>query len=526
MKGRLTSTREKDPTLSPGFAYMVTNDGYLEHLAKYVDQDEITNNKRAKGLHALGIGLVSCSRHELFHANGTGDLQKGEKYANMDYLWFSSVMGIVLLSIIASYDITCQWFCNFWERMKALPDEMHLPESVKVQFKVPKFHLPPHIKKCHAPFSFNFTKWVGRTDGEGVERNWSWLNMIARSVSVMGPGSWEDTIDDFCGYANWRENGINGGNSRVSGNSLLRKMVLAILKAMLHDRAFHTFTDAPTMEEVWLQIAEEEHARAEKGDSRTNKPASFILAGLAIEEEQQKVHLEAKRRGRTSTQAADLQRKRTLLLGMVKCLRNEQAHFMPGLAALLGTEPPVESSRRPEEMQLHLPSSFAKEVRERICMADLPAEEERLRVAQAHEALHDLRRHLHIRTLAHQFKRRHTAGQGAYTKSQALQSGIEERIKGAAAWYGTAREALVQLRGLGDWEAVLQVLQKKDIRGMNKRTLNDEEKEEERKARIQAGLPPDEEEVDEFGDVVEPTVLFNLEMGEAHRHFAKFLGNP
>jgi hypothetical protein len=202
---------------------------------------------------------------------------------------------------------------------------------------------------------------------------------------------------------------------------------------------------------------------------------------------------------------------------MVKRLRDEQAHFMPGLAALLGTEPPVESSRRPEEMQLHLPSSFAKEVRERICVADLPAEEERLRVAQAHEALRDLRRHLRIRTLAHQFKRRHTAGQGAYTKSQALQSGIEERIKGAAARYGTAREALVQLRGPGDWEAVLQVLQKKDIRGMNERTLNDEEKEEERKARIQAGLPPDEEEVDEFGDVVEPTVLFNLETGEGTR---------
>ncbi|KAJ7800945.1 hypothetical protein B0H14DRAFT_3092515 [Mycena olivaceomarginata] len=99
-------------------------------------------------------------------------------------------MGITLLSIIASYDIACQWFCNLFERMKALPKEMHLPAGVRVQFKVPKFHLPPH---------------VGRTDGEGVERNWSWLNMIVRSVSVMGPGAREDTIDDFCGYANWRK---------------------------------------------------------------------------------------------------------------------------------------------------------------------------------------------------------------------------------------------------------------------------------------------------------------------------------
>ncbi|KAJ7173842.1 hypothetical protein C8R46DRAFT_1161559 [Mycena filopes] len=124
MKGRDTSTRKDDPTLGPGFAYVVAHDAYLKHLSKYIEEDEIShcvafaalwraNNKRAKGLRATGIGSVSCSRHELFRANGTGDLQKGERYSNMDYLFFSSVMGITLLSIVASYDIACQWFRNF-----------------------------------------------------------------------------------------------------------------------------------------------------------------------------------------------------------------------------------------------------------------------------------------------------------------------------------------------------------------------------------------------------------------------------
>ncbi|KAJ7263265.1 hypothetical protein B0H12DRAFT_1231081 [Mycena haematopus] len=142
MKGRNTSTREKDPTLGPGFAYMVAHDEYLEHISKYVEEDKIShcvafaalwqpNNKRAKGLRTMGIGSVSCSRHELFRANGTGDLQKGERYCNMDYLWFSSVMAITLLSIIASYDIACQWFRKFWERMENLPKEMHLPAGVR-----------------------------------------------------------------------------------------------------------------------------------------------------------------------------------------------------------------------------------------------------------------------------------------------------------------------------------------------------------------------------------------------------------
>ncbi|KAF7342715.1 hypothetical protein MSAN_02029400 [Mycena sanguinolenta] len=32
-----------------------------------------------------------------------------------------------------------------------------------------------------------------------------------------------------------------------------------------------------------------------------------------------------------------------------------------------------------------------------------------------------------------------------------------------------------------------------------------------------AGIPLDEDEVDEFGKLVEPTVLFNLETGEGNR---------
>ncbi|KAJ7181651.1 hypothetical protein C8R43DRAFT_869903 [Mycena crocata] len=561
MKGRATSTRSRDPTLGPGYAYMVAHDKYLTHLAKYVKEDEIShcvafaalwraNNKRSKGLRATGIGSVSCSRHEVFRPNGMGDLQKGERYCNMDYIFFSSILGLTLLSLIASYDIACQWCRNFKTRMKAMPEHMQLPDSVKVQFKVPKFHLPPHVKKCHGPFSFNYTKWVGRTDGEGVERNWSWLNMIARSVSVMGPGSREDTIDDFCGYANWRKT-VGLGESG-SGNSLLRKMVLAIPKAMLHNRAFHAFTeglkeghleelmnweqsvraweqdhtkacpyDYPeeddfTLEEIRLQIAEEEHERAEKGAAATNNPGAFIMAAMEIESQQEVVRLEAKRRNRTTIQATELQRKRTLLLGMIKRLHDSQSTFMPGLAKRLEGEKP-QKSRRPEDTILYLPSFFPQAEAEALCIEGLPAEESRLRQAQAVTALRDLRRHLRIRTVAWNFKRKHSAGQAAYTKSQALQSSIEVHIKGAATQYGTARSALLQLRGPGEWENIFQVLKKTDVRGMNERTLNREEEEEERRARIVQGLPPDGEELDEFGDVVVPTVLFQLEMGEGKR---------
>ncbi|KAG6827351.1 hypothetical protein H0H92_012149 [Tricholoma furcatifolium] len=76
---------EKDPSLGPGYAYFLASDKYLTHLANYINEDEIShcvsfaamwaaNKKKSKGLHATGIGSVSCARHQLFQRMGTGDL--------------------------------------------------------------------------------------------------------------------------------------------------------------------------------------------------------------------------------------------------------------------------------------------------------------------------------------------------------------------------------------------------------------------------------------------------------------------
>ncbi|KAF8145014.1 hypothetical protein K438DRAFT_1630834, partial [Mycena galopus ATCC 62051] len=147
LKGRAQSTREKDPTLGPGWAYMVENTAYLKYLSEHIQEDEINhcvsfaalwsaNNKRTKGLRASGVGSVSCSCHEMFRPLGMGDLQRGERYPNMDYLWLSSAIGIILLTIIASYNIACQWSRNFWRRVKLMPDHLQLPPWVDVIFKV------------------------------------------------------------------------------------------------------------------------------------------------------------------------------------------------------------------------------------------------------------------------------------------------------------------------------------------------------------------------------------------------------
>jgi hypothetical protein len=104
-----------------------------------------------------------------------------------------------------------------------------------------------------------------------------------------------------------------------------------------------------------------------------------------------------------------------------------------------------------------------------------------------------------------------------YTKSRSLLDSIEDGIRDGSSRYRVARAALLGLRGAGDWERVLQVLRKEYIRGMNERLMNEEEKEDNRKARVLAGFDGQEEEVDEYGEPADLTVLFNLETGEGKR---------
>jgi hypothetical protein len=87
------SSEEADPILGDGmgfFARREGEDGYKAHIAKHVNEREISscsgfqamflaNTKQVKGLRTSGIGRVTCSRHNMWRANGMGDLQVGER---------------------------------------------------------------------------------------------------------------------------------------------------------------------------------------------------------------------------------------------------------------------------------------------------------------------------------------------------------------------------------------------------------------------------------------------------------------
>ncbi|KAF8215390.1 hypothetical protein K438DRAFT_1955372 [Mycena galopus ATCC 62051] len=366
----------------------------------------------------------------------------------------------------------------------------------------------------------------------------------------MGPGAREDTIDDLCGFSNWKK-------TVDLGNSLLRKMVLAIPQAMIHTRAFKSFTDglregheedlskwermvreweadkdhevalnpydyeeteATTMADVLARIATEEHARVVRdgASALSVKLGPFLIEGIQIQQKQAALQLEAKRVNRTTIQATTLQRARTLLLAKIKALHDIQDIYMPGLRTWIAQQTPAlptGSDAKPETIPIYLPSLLPANCRQAVCASTLVEQEDELREAQAGEVLRNLRAGLRTQTFAHKFKHRHLGGQGAFTKTRDLVDGIEDRVHSATACYRAARIALLVLRGAGPWEQTLQELKQEDIRGMSERALNNEEKEENRKARLLAGLSEEAagEDLNEYGEHVELTVLFNLE---------------
>ncbi|KAG1902615.1 uncharacterized protein F5891DRAFT_1127573 [Suillus fuscotomentosus] len=205
------SSDQMDPGLNCGWAYFVKEQQYKTFLTDVgrCPQEKSTcashnavnlaETKNSQGLAATGAGTVDCSRHNFKRPCGVGDLQKGKKYVNMDYLFFSTMQhtgDIAVLNI--SYDITCQWSMNLWQRMHRYPSTIHLchHDNKTITFLVPKFHLPAHIEICQITYSHNLLKGMGRTDGEAPDHGWANINPVATSTREMGPGSRRDTLDN------------------------------------------------------------------------------------------------------------------------------------------------------------------------------------------------------------------------------------------------------------------------------------------------------------------------------------------
>ncbi|KAI0055071.1 hypothetical protein BV25DRAFT_1816158 [Artomyces pyxidatus] len=522
LKNRLRVNGARDVSLRGASGYFVEPEGYAHHILNAATQDEIcncvgfsainnANSKRSKGLCVTGVGAVTC-RHEFWQPNGVGDLQKGERYCNMDFIFFSAFSHSRNKSGVVSYDIACQWSKNLWKRVDELPTHLRIPSSTDFTFAVPKFHLPAHGVPCQGPYSFNFLNGVGRTDGEGVERNWANMNGAASSTKQMGPGARQDALDNHCGHANWRK-------TIGFGKSLLRRMIPAISEALKHRRVFSDFQkilekeqpepgtaalwekevllwekdhslpcpyDMPastiTLDSVQLDLAKEDAEKGAKdGVLVAMSSAELFLLAMEIEEVQRGITADNVSKP-TAHQAARLQERRNALAKRLVRFRVQAAKTFPLRSTVITSEHAHlcdAEAARPDKVVLPLPSSTPSALRAKIYSQDAIETEKRLRYAEAFESLDRVRHHLRMRSYLNAYKVKNTTGQAPNTRARNLQSQVDVKVHAAAKRYRHARRLYAELAGDGDWQDELQELLDEDIRGLSERAVRVNEAEEE-----------------------------------------------
>ncbi|ESK84389.1 hypothetical protein Moror_10160 [Moniliophthora roreri MCA 2997] len=373
-KARIRPNDKNDPALAGGWGTFVPNKPYLEEVRKHADQDKISHC----------VGAVFCSCHGLFCPNGMGDLQKSERYINMDCILLMSLIGCPLPILFVTYNIACQWSINFYERMNQLPISWQFPPDRSVTFKVLKFHLLAHIEKCHAPYALEYMEGVGDVDREAPERSWSGFNNNARSFSMMTAGACLDTGDDHCNHTNFEK-------TIKLAKYLLKKLIRGVSNLVVYTRSFSAFTEALkdqhasdmklwekhvtewekgtgkdcpydmpvssiTMAKVKRALTEEEKEQEKMhGNDSALMLSELLIEGLGIEETQRSIRIMASQSDLMLYQETDLQNQWTSLFKRIQRFCESQLSHMLIIKKSLDKLP---SDVEVETIQLLLPSSL------------------------------------------------------------------------------------------------------------------------------------------------------------------------
>ncbi|KAK7044331.1 CxC2 domain-containing protein [Favolaschia claudopus] len=517
MRRNDVSSEAKDPSLGDGIAFFGRVEEYMRHLEAHweLEQEKSTcvahdavnePNRESYGMAASGIGTVDCARHNMKRPNGVGDLQKGEKYINMDFmLWESLANYDDIVQLFISYDIVCQWHKNIWTRLSQYNPQLR-QRGLKRYYVwlIPKFHLPAHIEDCNILYSFNLTPFVGRTDGEAPERGWANINSIAPSTKEMGPGARRDALDDQFNDSNHKK--IIG-----MGKSLLEKIQKAVPNMTQHRLELAEAERGLPSDEVekwraemeaWeldaanpnpfkltekyegmqairgrlaVAAAEDQDEDDVRGDLHAHE---MVVMGMNLEEQQRQLAFDA---GLLKTHTTDGQK--TGLLERSNKLGRKITQFLkiPPIRAAddvsrTKTDKPEPTPALPvPNIKLWLPSALAALPSVTVKLTHARCEFE-LRVGQAHAALAELRRLLLVRTAKYQFKDLHRRGVAANTRAKTTIESLDEQIRRTSAQYRVAYQAVAVLAPLlkeTAWTRTLRVLAPDDSKKRRTRGVED-----------------------------------------------------
>ncbi|PPR02783.1 hypothetical protein CVT26_009394 [Gymnopilus dilepis] len=524
LKNQLVSNYSQDPGLGIGWAYMVPRKPYEKYVLSKASDDDIStcvgfqalakaNSKYSVSLRYTGVNAVVCGRSKMIFPQGVGNLHKGERYSNMDYI-FGAVLQLILVAIVlVSYDVACQWFVNIYSRMRDWLPEIKPNQSLKLIPAIPKLHYAMHEAANHEVFSLNLIPGVGLSDCECPERVWAPHNPLGNSTKTQAPGSRHDVLDDHFGFWNWMK-------YVGMGLTLLRRYKAAVAERNIQAEGHRGLTDAlnPDLIKAWTklckkwdsdsmfpkscknpyhveemhisearvkkELASEEEKRIKAGGISLNNTsaASFIGLGLEIEEFQHRLERLAKdvMLHLAISKEGNLTEQRNVLRSRIRAWEQLVPIYMPGLLQYVAdrsakSQPTSDTdsggkssearSHHPEFIKIHLPSQIPAANRSQVCRDGLVEIEDRLHVGQCNDALENLRQILRLKARMIQFKNKNIRGQREGTRSRAVIDRVHDRARAAAAKYRAARQALWCIRGPGDWEKTYRILEDGDVRG-------------------------------------------------------------
>ncbi|KAJ7077348.1 hypothetical protein C8R44DRAFT_655086 [Mycena epipterygia] len=550
MKRKLVSSEEMDPGLNQGSAFFSEVKAYMEHVGKHWDMEQEKSrcvshdavnqpDREARGTASSGIGTVDCARHNMKRANGVGDLQKGERYINMDYMLWMSLAGYDdLVQLKVSYDIVCQWHVNIWRRLvKYKPELVNRAGTRSYVWLIPKFHLPAHIEACNILYSFNLTPYVGQTDGEAPERGWANANPLAASTKEMGPGARRDTLDDHFNDWNYKKIVALGRVmleriQKAVGEMVDKQQELAETEASLSRETVGPWTAAM---ELWeldpknpnpFNVAEkhasleairgriaEETKDAKEGDAEDDvrgdlHASEMITMGMQLEQEQRLVAADtaALKNHATDGQKTTMLERGNKLRRKIASWTKMQTEFQPSVATLRASADQARAAAARSQptagvpvhaLELWLPSKQTRTpgVKPKASHARYEFD---MREGQAHKALEEIRSLLLVRTYQYKTKDRHIYGVAAQTRARTTIEVLDERLWREAEEYRAARRAMVSLGALlkeDAWKLVLKELPPADVRGMPTSLFADKERKKKKRkdTTVPAEPPPPRE---------------------------------
>ncbi|KAJ7032307.1 hypothetical protein C8F04DRAFT_1262054 [Mycena alexandri] len=498
MKRKQVSSEESDPGLNNGAMFFSEVKRYMEHVGEHWEtEQEMRLPRRCQSARqgSTGYGFIG-HRHNMKRPNGVGDLQKGERYINMDYMFWKSMDGYEdLVQLVVSYDIVCQWRINIWRRLEQYKPELRRNARTghrHYMWLIPKFHLPAHIEACNILYSFNLTPYVGQTDGEAPERGWANANPLAASTKEMGPGSRRDTLDDH--FNDWNHKKIVALGSvmleriqKAVGQMVEKEQELVEVEASLPPDIVKSWTEAM---ELWEKDSSKPNPFNVAGKHATVQ----AVRGRIAEEEKYAVEGD-----RADDVRGDLQRELAFDIAALKTHASDGQKTTPAVKTLRTAEATARATAARMQptagipvhaLELWLPSKQVKmpgtEVKETHIRYEFD-----MRQAHAHEALDEVRSLLLVRT--HQYKLKDAGSESGVAGKTRLRSSIEildERSRRAAEAYRAAHRALSSLGPQlkeTKWALVLKPLAADDVRGMPRGLFSDPEKKKRGKKRKRDG---------------------------------------